>query len=86
LSLVRSVVGADYFEVGVDEDVVGPIDANVVDLVVAVAQFHDSIDDAPWVGQQGGFGGLVRGGSALNGAGSLLVAGRDLPDGFCFVA
>jgi hypothetical protein len=78
----RSVACADYFEVVVDKDVVGPVDADVVDLVVAAAQFHDSIDDAARVGQQGGFGGFVRGGSAEDGAGSVLVAGRDLTNGF----
>ena len=56
----------------------GPVDADVVDLVLAVAQLHNSIDDVAWVGQQGGFGSLVRGGSAEDRAGSLLVAGGDL--------
>ena len=57
---------------------VGPVDADVVDLVLAVAQLHDSIDDAARVSQLGGFGGPVRGGSAEDGAGPLLVAGRDV--------
>src|ERR1700721_1433209 len=86
LSLVRLVVGADDFEARVDEDVVGPVDADVVDLKLAVAQLHDSIDDAAWVGQQGGFGGLIRGGSAEDGAGSLLVARGDLTNGLGGVA
>jgi hypothetical protein len=36
-SASRSVAGADYFEVAVDKDVVGPVDADVMDLVVAAA-------------------------------------------------
>jgi hypothetical protein len=32
----RRLLGADDLEVLVDEDVVGPVDANLVDLVVAV--------------------------------------------------
>jgi hypothetical protein len=40
------LVGADDLEVLVDEDVVWPVDANVVDLVLAVAQLHDTVDDA----------------------------------------
>ena len=76
----RSVclVGADDLEVLVDEDVVGPVDADVVDLVLAVAQLHNTIDDAPRVGRQCGFCGLIRRGSADDGAGRLVVARRDL--------
>ena len=56
----KLVVGPDDLEVLVDEDVVGPVDADVVDLVLAVAQLHNAIDDAAWVGRQCGFGGLIR--------------------------
>jgi hypothetical protein len=58
------VVGADDLEVLVDEDVVGPVDADAVDLVLAAAERHDTVDDAAWVRGQGGFDCLVGGGSA----------------------
>jgi hypothetical protein len=60
----RLVVGADDLEVLVDEDVVGPVDADVVDLVIAVAQLHDTVHDAARVGRQRRFCGLIRRGSA----------------------
>ena len=41
----RDLVGADDFEVLVDEDVVWPVDADVVDFVFAVAQLHHAVDD-----------------------------------------
>jgi hypothetical protein len=50
------LVGADDLEVLVDEDVVGPVDADVVDLVLGVAELDDTVDDAAWVGDQCGFG------------------------------
>jgi hypothetical protein len=50
--LLRRLVGANDFAVLVDEDVVRPVDADVVDLVLAVAQFHDTVDNASWVGRQ----------------------------------
>src|SRR5438105_1729677 len=74
------LVGADDLEVLVDEDVVRPVDANVVDLVLAVAQLHDTVDDAPRVGRQCGLCGLTRCGSADDGPGPLLVVRRDLTD------
>ena len=40
-------IGADDLEVLVDEDVVRPVDADVVDLVLAAAQLHNAVDDAP---------------------------------------
>ena len=43
----RELIGADDLEVLVDEDVVRPVDADVVDLVLAVAQLHNTVDDAP---------------------------------------
>jgi hypothetical protein len=52
--------GADDLEVLVDEDVVRPVDADVVDLVLTVAQLHDTVDDAARVGGQRGFRRLVR--------------------------
>src|ERR1039458_5113783 len=50
--LLRQLVGADHLEVLVDEDVVWPVDADVVDLVFAVAQLHDAVDNSPGVGRQ----------------------------------
>jgi hydroxymethylbilane synthase len=76
---VRGLVGADNREVLVDEDVVRPVDADVVDLVLAVAQLHDTVHDAARVGGQRGFRRLVRGGSADDRARPLLVVRRDLP-------
>src|SRR5450755_1361105 len=70
--------GADYRESLVDEDVVWPVDADVVDLVLAVAQLHHTVDDGPRVGRQGSFGRLIRGRSADDRARSLAVIRRDL--------
>src|SRR5271154_3712543 len=50
--LHRQLVGADHLEVLVDEDVVRPVDADVVDLVLAVTQLHDPVDDSTRVGRQ----------------------------------
>ena len=55
----RRLVGADHLEVLVDEDVVRPVDPDVVDLVLAVAQLHDTVDDSAWIGRQRGFGRLI---------------------------
>src|ERR1700745_717284 len=76
----RLVGGADDLEVRVDEDVVWPVDANVVDLVVAVAQFHHAVDDAAGVDGQGRFGRLVCGRSAGERPRSLRVVRRDRAD------
>ena len=40
--------------------VVGPVDADVVDLISTVAQLDDTVDDAARVGGQCGFGRRVR--------------------------
>jgi hypothetical protein len=48
-------VSADDLEVRVDEDVVWPVDADGVDLVLTVAQLHDTVDDPPGIGGQSGF-------------------------------
>jgi hypothetical protein len=48
------LVSADDLEVLVDEDVVRPADADVVNLVLAVAQLDNTVDDAAWVGGQWG--------------------------------
>ena len=53
------LIGADDLEVLVDEDVVRPVDADVVDLVLAVARLHNTIDDAARVGGQCGLRGLI---------------------------
>src|SRR5271165_3320977 len=76
----RLVVGADDLEVLVLEDVVGPVDADVVDLVVTVAECYDPVDDAAGVGGQRGFGRLVCGGAADDCARPLGVVRRDLAD------
>ena len=52
--------GADDLEVLADEDVVRPVDADVVGLVLAVAQLHNTVDDAPRVGGQRSFRRLIR--------------------------
>jgi hypothetical protein len=77
---ILRLIGADDLEVLVDEDVVGPVDADVVDLILAVAQPHNTIDDAARVGRQSGFCGPICRGSADDGAGPLLVVRRDLTD------
>src|ERR1700742_1657361 len=58
------IVGADDLEVAVHEDVVGPVDADVVDLVITVADGYDPVDDATRVDAQRGFRPLVRGSAA----------------------
>src|ERR1700719_2905357 len=74
------LVGADDLEVLVHEDVVRPVDADVVDLVLAVAQLHNAVDDTSRVGRQCGPCGLIRRGSADDAARPLLVVRRDLTD------
>src|SRR5207237_10853224 len=74
------LVGADDLEVLVDEDVVWPVDADVVDLVFAVAQLHNTVDNAPWVGGQRSFSRLVRVRSADDRPRPLGVVRRDLTD------
>jgi hypothetical protein len=58
--------------------VVRPVDADVVDLVLAVAQLHHTVDDRPRVGGQRGLGRLIRGRSADDRPRPLTVARRDL--------
>jgi hypothetical protein len=53
-------MGAYDLEALVDEDVVRPVDANRVDVVLAVAQRHNTVDGASRVGGQGSGLGLVR--------------------------
>src|SRR4029077_12152944 len=43
------LVGADDLEVLVDEDVMRPVDADVVHLVLSVVQFDNTVDDATGV-------------------------------------
>ena len=78
--LGRDLVGAEDLEVLADEDVVRPVDADVVDLVLAVAQLHNAVDDAARVGGQCSLGRLVGGRSADDRPGSLAVVGWDLTD------
>src|ERR1700728_1286766 len=79
-TLPRRLLGADDLEVLVDEDVMGPVDADVVDLVLAVAQLHDAVDDAAGVGGQRRCDRLVRGGSAGKRPRPLGVVRGDLAD------
>src|SRR5205809_6529301 len=74
------LVGTDDLEVLVDEDVVRPVDADVVDLVLAVAQLHDTVHDAPRVGGQRSFRRLIRCRSAGERPRPLSVVRRDLTD------
>src|ERR1700737_932329 len=79
-ALPRRLLGADDLEVLVDEDVVRPADADVVDLVLAVAQLYNTVDDAPRVGGQGSFRRLIRCRSADDRPRPLTVVRRDLTD------
>src|ERR1700688_1945308 len=76
----RRLIGADDGEVLVDEDVVRPVDADVVDFVLAVAQLHNTIDDAPWVGGQRSFRRFIRFGFADDCPRPLPVVRWDLTD------
>ena len=38
--------GADDFEIVIDEDVVRPVDADIVNLIFAVTQLHNTVDNA----------------------------------------
>src|ERR1700685_33384 len=76
----RPLVSADDLEVLVDEDVVRPVDADVVDLVLAVAQLHNTVDDTPRVSGQRSFRRLIRCRSAGERPGPLSVVRRDLTD------
>jgi hypothetical protein len=44
-ALARWLIGANDIEILVDEDVVRPVDADAVDLVLAVAELHDTVDE-----------------------------------------
>jgi len=79
-SNLRWLVGADGLEVLVDKDVVRPVDADVVHLVLTVAQLHNTVDDAPWIGVQRGFRRFIRGRSAHDRSRPLTVVRRDLTD------
>ena len=57
-----------------------PVDADVVDLVFAVAQLHNTVDDASLVGGQRSFGRFVRCGSVDDRTRALAVARWDLTD------
>src|ERR1700737_5440069 len=74
------LVGADDLEVLDDEDVVRPVDADVVDLVLAVAQLHNTVDDASRVGGQRSFSRFIRCRSADDRTRPLTVVRWDLTD------
>src|ERR1700687_1780466 len=78
--LITALVGTHDLEALADEDVVRPVDADVVDLVLAVAQLHNTVDDASRVGGQRSFSGFVRGRSADDRPRPLAVARWDLTD------
>src|ERR1700689_258744 len=46
------LLGADDLEVLIEEDMVRPVDPDVVDVVVTVAQLHDTVDHPSRVGRQ----------------------------------
>src|SRR5712691_13128534 len=75
-----ALLGADDIEVLADEDVVRPVHSDVVDLVIAVAQLHDTVNDAPRVGGQRSFRRPIGCRSADDRPRSLTVARRDLTD------
>src|SRR4029077_18244852 len=80
VSSVAALIGAEDLEVLADEDVVRPVDADVVDLVLAVAQLHNTVDDTTRVGGQRSGGRLIRGCSADDSPRPLTVVRRDLTD------
>jgi hypothetical protein len=47
------LVGAEDLEIPIDENVVRSVDADVVDLILAVAQLHHVVDDATVRGPRG---------------------------------
>ena len=73
------LVAADDLVVLVDEDAVRPVYADVVDLVLAVVQLHDTVDNAPRVGGQS-FCRLIRCRSADDRPSPLTVVRWDLTD------
>src|ERR1700736_421098 len=72
--------GADDLEPLVDEDVVRPVDADVVNLVFAVGQLNNTVDDAARVGGQRSFRRPICWGSAHDRSRPLAVVRRDLTD------
>ena len=80
--LPQWLVGTDDLEVLADEDVVRPVDADVVDLVLTVAQQHTAVDDASRVSSERGFRRLIRCGSADDRPRPLTVVRGDLTDLF----
>src|ERR1700733_1865831 len=78
----RSVVGAHDLVVAGDENVMGPVDADVVDLVLAVAQAHHPVHNPAGVRGQRRFSGPGPRVTTDDRAGPLLVAGWNLPHGF----
>ncbi len=78
--LGQLLVGADDLEVLADEDVVRPVDADVVNLVLAIAQLHNTVDYTARVGGQRSFRRLIRRRSADDRPRPLTVVRRDLAD------
>jgi hypothetical protein len=66
-----------------DEDVVRPIYGDIVNLIVAVTEFHDAVNDAPRIVSRRNVGRLVRFRSANDRPRALTVIGSDLTDLLC---
>ena len=54
-SWCRTLKGANDCEGLADENVMRPVDADVVHVVLAIVEPHDAVDDASWVGSERGF-------------------------------
>jgi hypothetical protein len=81
--LLRRLIGADDLEVLIDEDVVWPVDADVVDLVFAIPQLHYTVDDSSRIRREGCFRRLIGCRSADDRPRSLAVTGGDLTGLLC---
>jgi hypothetical protein len=78
-SLPEGLISADHLEVAVDEDVVRPAHAYVVDLIDSAADLHDAVDDPARICAWCRSGRFVRGRPAGNRARAFGVVRGDLP-------
>ena len=74
------LVSSDDFQVLIDKDVVRPADTDAMNLVLALAHLHNTVDDATRVGGQRSFSRRICVRSADDRAGARTVARRDLTD------
>lgn len=74
------LLGPDHLEVLVDENVVWPVDADVVNLIFAVTQLHNTVDNASRIGRQRRFRRFVGCRPTDDRPRTLTVTSRDLPD------